>query len=235
MWRPGDQGVAVAGRVPQRRHVRVPRLRGSCASRTRAWIGQPASASGWWPGSTSCSGVRKEIVRERLADPADENEFNRAFAGALRLGLPVRAAIRHLREHPNNAYACQCILARATAAEAPELVSVAEEVLPLHTMATGPDTLGGRGSEFERDRTLGTIVNGLKEVPGAGLSLIRTAVSNRVVWVRRAAVETLRAWAEAAPSRFAPAATEWVSRAAAREPHDKLRMSMRKLLGPGDG
>jgi hypothetical protein len=173
-----------------------------------------------------------EVARACLADPADEYEFNRALASALHLGLPVRAeVVRHLRKHPNNAYVWQSILPRATAADVPELLAVAEEVLPLDALATGPGTTGGWGGEFEQDRTLGTIVNGLREVPGVGLSSISTALSNRVVWVRRAAVETLSAWAEAAPSQLPLAAIGWVREAAAREPDENLRTLMRDFLG----
>ena len=75
-----------------------------------------------------------------------------------------------------------------------ELIRLFEERLPLDEMACGSADEMGLGEEFENYRILIYMVQYLKERPGMGVRLIRTALNAPVVNNRNMALTVLEEW-----------------------------------------
>ena len=75
-----------------------------------------------------------------------------------------------------------------------ELIRLFEERLPLEEMACGSADEMGLGEEFENYRILIYMVQHLKDRPGMGVRLIRTALNAPVVNNRNMALTVLEEW-----------------------------------------
>ncbi|WP_159850129.1 hypothetical protein [Nocardia sp. CY41] len=150
--------------------------------------------------------------------------FEVALSCAGRLGMTALPnAFARLRSDPYNAYVWQWAMHHAERTAVEQVVALAEELLPLDDLATGPTEALGLGPGYEADRALEVIVWNLREHPGAGQTLLRVALGNRVLRCRRGALVALGAWPpEVRPTR----AGEWVAAAAEREIDPELRRDM---------
>ncbi len=169
-----------------------------------------------------------DVVRGVLADPADEYAFNVALSCAGRLGLPVLPdAMAWLENDPLNGYVWQWVLRHAGPDTVTDVTYLAERLIPLDGVDTGPDRNAGFGPAHAAERALEVVVGGLTRHPGAGLTLLRAALASRVIQLRRAAFRTLAAWPpDSRPDR----ALDWVDTAARRESNDELRDEMTVFL-----
>ncbi|MFC5835261.1 hypothetical protein [Nonomuraea insulae] len=185
---------------------------------------------GWAPGDRAALLRRYEQVLEQprwsemalagVADP-DAADFGWAAHCASLLGLPILAqVVARLRLHPGDAYLWEEM---TRLAEPAALVALAEESLPLENLDTGP---GDRIFGSEHERALECVVETLKTHPGLGLPLIRTALRNRGVRLRRRALRVLDAWPDVPDE-----AVGWVRAAYEVEPDDEIREEMRAFLG----
>ncbi|WP_116952638.1 hypothetical protein [Jiangella endophytica] len=169
-----------------------------------------------------------DVARERLADPRGPYGFDHALSCARGLGLPIRAAaVEHLEREPLAAYVWQTVLddAEAQADEAgfAELVALAERLLPLSEVATGPADDLGRAADW----ALQTVVQQLRDHPGAGLPLLRAALAGPAAGCRSQAVAALEAWPRA---DVPPAAVGWLRDAERAEPRADLKERMAATL-----
>ncbi|WP_233571126.1 hypothetical protein [Nocardiopsis sp. Huas11] len=177
----------------------------------------------------------QEVVRAHLADPEGE-DFGRALWAADRMGLrPFDEVLRRLRLRPRDTFAWHVAFRWVDQEGVPDLVKLAQTLLPLGALATGPSEVSSVGPGFEDDRALTDVLRHLARSPGSGWPLIRTGLRNRCVGARLAALRALEAW----PAEDLPAAAVSVLRlAAAEEPHAETRDTMSAVLArldPGSG
>ncbi|WP_460356374.1 hypothetical protein [Actinoallomurus acanthiterrae] len=139
----------------------------------------------------------RELVLTHLSDPCGTGPygFNVALSCAGRLDMPVLPqALHHLEREPFNAYAWQWAVNHSDSETITSVITLAMRVLPLDTLASGPADSQGFGPEHAPDRALEAIINGLDDHPGIGLELLRISLSNRVVRIRRRALQILTTW-----------------------------------------
>ncbi|GAA2214404.1 hypothetical protein GCM10009850_098690 [Nonomuraea monospora] len=160
-----------------------------------------------------------ELALAGVADP-EAPGFSLAQHCANRLGLPILPQlVARLRVDSADSYTWQSVIPMV---DAGTLFALAEELLPLDDLANGPGTrLIGDGHE----QALELVVTELESHPGFGLPLIRAALRNRGIRIRRAGVRALRAWLEPPAEGVA-----WVRAAHAVEPDEELRDAMNTLL-----
>ncbi|MGI5170394.1 hypothetical protein ACQEU3_39195 [Spirillospora sp. CA-253888] len=174
--------------------------------------------------------VWRELVLTHLNDLLDTtpHTFNVALSCAGRLGMPVLPqALHHLEREPFNAYAWQWAVNNSDSETITSVITLAMRVLPLDALADGPTTSRGRGRRYAPDHALDAIINRLDRYPGVGLDLLRIALSNRVVHIRRRALQVLTTWpAENRPHRL----RAWISAAATLEPDRRLQEQMQAFL-----
>ncbi|MGW3342845.1 hypothetical protein ACWDA3_06040 [Nonomuraea rubra] len=178
-----------------------------------------------------------ELALAGVADP-EGADFSRAQRCASALGLPILPqVVARLRADACDVFAWQGL---TRLAEPEALAALAEELLPLDDLANGP---GDRVIGEHHEMALEIVVKALESHPGAGLPLIRAALRNRRVPVRRGAVRALRAWQESRASWARPEpgarpeapelraeAAAWVRAAHAVEPDGQLREDMQAFL-----
>jgi hypothetical protein len=168
-----------------------------------------------------------EAVRTALSAAAGV-QFNIAVALAKPYNLEATTAVRdRLIANPSDLYLWQWFVASPDLDRVRAGVSLAEEILPLETLANGPSATLGFGRQFEMDEALGYVVSRLTPVPELGWKLIRTALSNRVVGTRRAAIGAL----ESRPFNTWPTdLIEIVRELEWRDPDANTRTTARSLL-----
>ncbi|UFS99062.1 hypothetical protein [Nocardia huaxiensis] len=182
----------------------------------------------------------QDIVWAALESPVESDDaapesgrlgqfrFNAALSCAGQLGMDgMPSALERLREDPYNAYVWQWAVQHANATTIDQVVGLAEEILPLRQLGSGPTESLGLGREYQVDRAFEVVVWGLKEHPGRGGALLAVALTNRVIRSRRGALNALEAWP---PAARPPGTAEWVAAAAEREPNSDLRADMRTFL-----
>ncbi|MER7503418.1 hypothetical protein AB0L05_40485 [Nonomuraea pusilla] len=173
-----------------------------------------------------------ELVLAHLADPARE-DFTSALWAAGRLRLPVVPQIlAYLQVQPLDDYAWCFAIRHASPGQARQVVALAERLLPLEELANGPGEHLGLGPDAAADRALESVVGGLGNFPGVGLSLVRVALVNQVIRIRRAAMKALTAWG---PRAVPDEVVGRVRAAGAVEPHQETREEMITFLSSRNG
>ncbi|MFI6046648.1 hypothetical protein ACIA8C_33860 [Nocardia sp. NPDC051321] len=174
--------------------------------------------------------LRELVSRGEVADTDGPRSV--AFAVALscagRLGVDALPhALARLRIDNGNAYIWQWAMRHADEVSVEQVVDLAEELLPLAELASGPSESLGLGRGFQPDMVLRTVVANVREYPGVGVRLLPVALANRVTGCRRIALDVLDSW----PEHSRPAATrDWITAAAACEPNAELRQDMLAFL-----
>lgn len=136
-----------------------------------------------------------------------------------------------LRTDPFDGYLWQSLLEDCPAAEIDDLIILAQELLPVADLATGPASSHGLGPSYAPDHALDLIVGRLGVHPGHGWTLIKAALRNRVIRSRNTVVRTLTQW----PVHTIPADAAAAVRDALRaEPEVKTRDAMEQLLSTWD-
>ena len=170
----------------------------------------------------------RAVVEGALADP-DLAAFRRALWPAAQLGIPTRQRVRaRLRTDPFDGYLWASLLEDCPDAEIDDLITLAQELLPVSELAAGPASSHGIGSGYyPPDHVLDQIVTWLGAYPGRGWILIRTALRNPVIRCRNMAIRTLARW----PVHAVPAgAAAAVRDALQAEPEPRTRDAMEHLL-----
>ena len=114
-----------------------------------------------------------DVVRGVLADPDDEYAFNVALSCAGRLGLPVLPdAMAWLESDPLNGYVWQWAIRHADPATVTGVTELAERLIPLDGVGTGPDRNAGFGPAHAAERAFEVVLGGLERhrAPGPRFS-----------------------------------------------------------------
>jgi hypothetical protein len=160
------------------------------------------------------------VVQQAL-DDSGADTFERAIWPATKLGLPIQEQVTaRLADDPYNVYLWQSL------SDTDAVIVLAERLLPLAELATGPADDDGVGADHAADRALERVADRLTDRPDRGWPLIRVALANRMTRSRSTAVRVLGSWPHV-PAE----AREAVRSAAAAEPDDELRGRMLELLG----
>ncbi|MFN2557900.1 MAG: hypothetical protein ABR592_13730 [Nitriliruptorales bacterium] len=169
----------------------------------------------------------RNLVEEGL-ESDDENTFHAADQVARRLGIGTfDAHLRRLHDHPLDQTCWLRALHDCSSQRIDEVVSLAEEKLPLDEIGTGPAESAGDGSDYAAHRCLGVVVQQLGRFSGKGWRLIATALQSPVVWNRNLALHALADW----DRRDWPEETRRLLKAARRnEPTDWTAREIGRLL-----
>jgi hypothetical protein len=158
-------------------------------------------------------------VQQAIEAP-DLATFRQAIWPSIKLGLRIHdQVVTWLAQEPHDVHLWSRVK------DVAELVELAERLLPLTDLCTGPALCDGFGREYAADRALAYVVDELRKHPGRGWPLLRTALRNRTTRTRYAALHVLKAWPEI-PAQ----AAEVLATAAEAEPDDDVREAMRELL-----
>lgn len=169
----------------------------------------------------------RTVIEDALDSP-DLRTFEQAIWPASQLRIPTRQRVRgRLHTHPRDAYLWQALLDDSPAEEIADIVALAERLLPLADLATGPSKDIGIGPFDAPDHVLDLIVSRLDAHPGHGWTLIKTALANRTIRNRNMAIRTLECWP---PDLLPVEARDTVSDAFDAEPDTEVRRSLQNLL-----
>jgi hypothetical protein len=126
---------------------------------------------------------------------------------AKRFGLPYRERlIAWLREDPIRSGWWYQLCEKPTGEQIDEVLALADEILAVDEIATGPADELGLGAGFERDSSVGYILQALRGIasmggrpaqpgfPGRGENVIHAALGSPVVRNRRVAMAALEGW-----------------------------------------
>lgn len=169
-------------------------------------------------------------VRDLLASD-NPNDVKTVAKMASRFGVDATSTVRDwLTTRPYDADLWQWLVARANNADLPELFELAERLLPMDALCSGPADDLGLGRDYGPDRCLQAMLQRLGAVPGEGWPLVRAALQNRVISVRNMAIRVLSAWPrESWPNEV----TEVLTSSMWREPKEDVRKRMFTLVHPG--
>jgi hypothetical protein len=163
------------------------------------------------------------VAQQALDDP---DRVKDAIWPATQLGLRFQDQLQaHLQRTPFDSYLWHFV-------DLDMAASLAERLLPLAELMTGPALDNGLGRPYAAEHCLDTVVGRLADRPGLGWPLIRAALSNRTIRNRNMAVFALRKW----PRDSLPADAPQLLRAAIEaEPATETRDAMNELLGSWRG
>jgi hypothetical protein len=120
------------------------------------------------------------------------------------------------------------VMKRANPSRIDQIVQLAEEKIPLGSIATGPAAELGLGKEYAAHSCLDFIVQDLGQFPGKGWKLIDASVRSPVIRNRNMALNALETWG---PKEWPPDAKAALTSAAQHEPEDELKKRFEVLLG----
>jgi hypothetical protein len=115
------------------------------------------------------------------------------------------------------------------AARVGKVVSLAERLIPLEEVATGPAGELGLGPEFRHHSALDFVVQGLGEFPGKGWPLIKAALASPVIRNRNMSINALEKWGR---ERWPEEAVSVIEKAARIEPEEEVKARLQALLYP---
>jgi hypothetical protein len=107
------------------------------------------------------------------------------------------------------------------------VIDLAESVLSIAEIASGPADEVGLGPSFAAHSALGHVLSGLARFPGRGWRLVDAALRSPVVRNRNLALKTLAAWGR---DRWPASAADALARALDEEPRDDVRERIRRVI-----
>lgn len=199
-----------------------------------AW--ERREAKGWPPGArdrlgATCAAILarplwRELAAAGLSEP-DAQVFYEAGLVARDLGIDTFDA--HLARAAADPLgpAWYTLMQVADEPRIGQVIALAEAVLPLREIASGPARELGIGPGFEAHRALEWVVQDLKRFPGRGWELVHASLRSPVVRSRNMAAAALEAWGRDTWPAGADAA---VAAAASIEPDPQLRERLDGLV-----
>jgi hypothetical protein len=139
----------------------------------------------------------------------------------------MQALIGRLRQDPLDAATWFHAIRQADASTIDEVLALAEALLPLPAIATGPANEMGLGQQYAAHQCLDFVVQDLGKWPGHGWNLLAAGLSSPVVRNRNMAINALTNWPRDA---WPDAATPALRTALLAEPADKIRQRLVDLL-----
>ena len=207
----------------------------------RRFVSQVTPGRGWPAGWTDA--VRERLARDcstiidrqfwaelaaRDLQSADLTVFWRAERAYQILGRPTLGILlERLRHDPLEPAPWYHVLRQADTATIEDVLALAEDVLPLAVIASGPGNELGLGREYAAHQCLDFVVQDLGKWPGRGWTLVAAALSSPVIRNRNMAINALTAWPrETWPDEAVPA----LRTALLAEPTDKVRQRLVDIL-----
>lgn len=134
------------------------------------------------------------MAEAALAD-ADPAERNRGFQVAKQLGLPIREhVVGRLRQDPLEGSMWFELVSQQDESHMDQAVALAQELLDLDLLASGPSDDLGLGPAFQLHRCVDFILQELARFPGKGWPVIRVALRSTVIRNRMLALRALEGW-----------------------------------------
>lgn len=108
-----------------------------------------------------------------------------------------------------------------------KVIALAEALIPLEEIATGPSTELGLGQKFKHHRALDFILQELKDFPGKGWNIIKAALSSPTVRNRHLAVRALTTWGK---MYWTDEIVNRIQEAFQKEPDPKVKLAIQTAL-----
>jgi hypothetical protein len=126
---------------------------------------------------------------------ADPETFWRAERAYRILDLPtLPALVGRLRQDPLDSGPWFHAITQADATTIDDILALAEQLLPLTAIATGPADETGLGQPYAAHQCLDFVVQDLGKWPGRGWTLIAAALTSPVTRNRNMAINALTQW-----------------------------------------
>ena len=142
--------------------------------------------------------IETDAWRVLIVQHLDSNDrvvFHQAADAAEKAGIDAFPwHWNRLRENPNDAGAWYSVMRRIDANRIDSALELAEQSLPLDSIATGPAEEMGLGAKFESHSCLDAVLQDLKAFPGRGSRFIAAGLLSPVVRNRHMALNALEAW-----------------------------------------
>jgi len=168
----------------------------------------------------------REEVLATLANPAPSTYWQASEAAKI---VGIDAWPQHLRLIEGgslNLTAWHGAAGTEDPARMRKLVEVAERVLDLEELASGPATSLGFGPLHQLFAAHEQMVGQLARFPGQGWPLVEAGLRSPVIRIRHAAIRTLEAWGR---GEWPPETTDLLDQATAQEPDDEVRKALERL------
>lgn len=168
-----------------------------------------------------------EIV-ERQLESADEQVFYNAHVAAGHLGIDCwHHHWSRLLSSPYEPGRWYWVMQASNDGRIRQIIELAERLLPLEGIATGPADEGGLGSEFKGHQCLDFVLQGLDAFPGQGERLIIAGLNSPVVRNRNMALRAMKSWGR---DRWSNRLASEFQSAIAREPCEDVKKRMQNVL-----
>jgi hypothetical protein len=175
--------------------------------------------------------VSRDVWRDKVAaglKSEDPMVFYQADIAAARLKIDTRDLhFSKVRSAPLTSDSWYRLLQQTDENQIDEVIAFALSVLPLETIATGPDNHLGLGPGYEAHGALDWLLQDLKRFPGRGWELIRAGLRSPVVRNRNMALQAFLAWPR---DRWPTEALGLLKVAAHAEPDKGLRERIEKAI-----
>jgi hypothetical protein len=178
--------------------------------------------------STLLADVRWADYCRRTLSSDDLTEVKRVSDAAERFDIDPRPVLEAwLERTPTDSYLWYYLALRADREAMLRLLALAEAVLPIQDLSTGPDDHFGLGPDYAVEKCVEPLVFKLAQFPGDGWSIVKPCLNNRVVRMRNGALNALEAW----PRTLWPGdAVEALRTLQFREPDRQVRGRIGQLL-----
>lgn len=170
-------------------------------------------------------GWRERVLAELASD---DEHFWAAAAAAPRLGIDLWPF--HFDRVKGGRPEWHYLMQSEDPERIDRVLELAERVLPLDALASGPALESALGRGSDPAWALGLILQGLDRFPGKGWPLIRVGLRSPMIRNRNMAARALAAWPRAA---WPPGADALLRRSHAEEPDHDARERMRQALDAG--
>jgi len=164
----------------------------------------------------------------RALQSTDPQVFYQGDAAARELGIDTRAIhFARVRSAPLKSSSWNRLLQQTKEDQLDEVLSFAEQALPLDQIAIGPADWLGLGDKYAAHQALDCILQDLKRFPERGWRFLQVGLQSPVTRNRNLALTALLEW----PKASWPGSTrELLQKAYALEPNEKLRERLNSAL-----
>ena len=169
----------------------------------------------------------KDLAEKRLVAP-DDNSFQKGYQLATALEMDTWPVLwQRLKEKPLMSQRWVQIVEGRDRDQMASLAAMAEDVLPLEAIASGPADRLGLGPDYEPHRCLAALVSRLGTFPGLGWPLIQATLQSPVTEDRRLALRVLAAWGR---NNWPEAVGPSLQKALSREPRKDVMQDLVRVI-----
>jgi hypothetical protein len=169
----------------------------------------------------------RDRVRSEL-NSSDDSQFWAANRAAHTLYIPTFSVhLQRLQADPTSPHKWFLMMGDCSPADIHDVITLAEHVLPLDDIATGPGRSLGLGPNFAWHQCLDAVLQGLRSFPHNGWPLIRVGLRSPVTRNRNMALKALESWDN---PDWPPEAHHLLVAAAEIEPEPRTKELIETLL-----